>query len=199
MKTILSIILLFLLSITGFSTKWTVTNSGNTFVPSTLNIAAGDSVLFTLGSTHNVVEVSQATWDADGNTQLPGGFSLPFGGGLLLPSQLEAGTHYYVCSVHASMGMKGTIIVQSSSGVENNQLQKNISVFPNPAHEVITVTIGNDLVGSQYYVTDQTGKKVSDGTLIFSTNQLDINKLTPGVYLIQVVGQRKSTIKFLKE
>jgi plastocyanin len=199
MKYILSIILLFLLSITGFSTKWTITNSGDTFVPSTLTIASGDSVLFAVASNHQPIEVSQATWNADGNTQLPGGFSLPFGGGLVLPSQLGTGTHYYVCSVHALMGMKGTITVQSSSGIENNQFQQKISVFPNPAHNVITITIEKDLVGSQYYITDQAGKKVSDGTLLFSSNPIDLNELTPGIYLIQVVGQRKTSIKFIKE
>jgi plastocyanin len=199
MKNILSIILLLLLSIAGFSTKWTITNSGDTFVPSTLTIASGDSVLFTVASIHQPIEVSQSTWNADGNTQLPGGFSLPFGGGLLLPSQLATGTHYYVCSVHASMGMKGTITVQSSSGIENNQLQKNISAFPNPAHKVITITVEKGLVGSKYFVTDQAGKQVTEGNLTFSTNPVDISKLTPGIYLIQVVGQSKSSIKFIKE
>lgn len=52
-----------------------------------------------------------ATWSVNGNTPLSGGFTRPFGGGLLTPSTgLTVGTHYYVCSPHASSGMKGIIV-----------------------------------------------------------------------------------------
>src|SRR2546426_323217 len=113
MKTITLLVAIVLCSFFGFATNWTVsaTNSQFTFTPSALTIASGDSVQFVLGSIHNAVEVSQATWNANGTTALAGGFSVPFGGGLVLPAQLPLGIHYYVCTNHASMGMKGTITV----------------------------------------------------------------------------------------
>src|SRR5215831_2615330 len=92
---------------TGYSTTHTITNSGFTFTPATITISSGDDVNFVLESIHNVVEVNQATWDANGFTPLPGGFSDPFGGGLVPASKLTAGIHWYVCGVHASFGMKG--------------------------------------------------------------------------------------------
>ena len=87
----------------------TVTNSGFTFTPSLLTVNAGDTVRFQLDSIHNAVEVSQATWDANGNTS-NGGFAVDFGGGDVVFN--TPGTYYYVCTVHASMGMKGRIVVQ---------------------------------------------------------------------------------------
>lgn len=114
MKIIYFIILLST-SLPGFCTKWIITNSGNNFSPATITIRPGDSVQFNLASAHNVREVSQGTWNANGTTSLAGGFQLAFGGGLILPAQLGVGTHYYVCVPHASQGMKGTIIVQSCS------------------------------------------------------------------------------------
>jgi plastocyanin len=86
----------------------TVTNAGFAFSPATVTIRAGDAVNFSLESIHNVVEVSKATWDANGNTS-NGGFTMPFGGGSHTFNR--PGIYYYVCSPHASLGMKGTIIV----------------------------------------------------------------------------------------
>lgn len=90
---------------------WTITNSSYTFNPSVLTITQGDSVNFNLASIHNVVEVSLATWNANGSDLLAG-FSVPYGGGTLHPSQLSVGTHYYVSSLHSTLGMKGMIVVK---------------------------------------------------------------------------------------
>ena len=97
----------------GFCTTWTIGFSGNTFTPSSITITFGDTVNFALNSTHNAVEVSQTTWIANGTTPLAGGFQVPLGGGSVFPAQLGVGTHYYVCTPHASLGMKGTITVQA--------------------------------------------------------------------------------------
>jgi len=85
-----------------------VNSAGFSFSPSTLTIRVGDTVNFALTGIHNAVEVSKATWDANGSTS-NGGFSVPFGGGSQTFTQ--PGTYYYVCTAHAAMGMKGTIIV----------------------------------------------------------------------------------------
>lgn len=111
-KILLSLLLMST-SLTGFCTVWTVNNSGLTFTPATITINAGDTVHFVLSTSHNAREVSQATWNANDTTALAGGFQAPFGGGLVLPAQLGVGTHYFVCTPHASFGMKGTIIVQN--------------------------------------------------------------------------------------
>jgi len=155
-------------------------------------------VNFALAAIHNAVEVSQSTWDANGTTALPGGFQEPLGGGLVLPAQLGVGTHYYVCQPHASLGMKGIIIVQNNSGIADNKLQAGISVYPNPASTSMTIKASNDLVGSQYVISDQTGRQVLNGKLANEATPVDISQLTPGVYLIQVVGQRRSSTKVIK-
>lgn len=90
---------------------WTVSNSSYTFNPSVLTITQGDSINFNIDKIHNVIEVSRATWNANGN-ELLAGFSLAFGGGTIQASQLSIGTHYYVSSLHSTLGMKGVIIVK---------------------------------------------------------------------------------------
>jgi plastocyanin len=120
----------------GFAAKHTISNVANTFTPDTLIIEVGEDVEFSLENTHNAVEVIKDTWDANGNAPKSIGFSVPFGGGeVVFPF---AGTYYYVCEPHASMGMKGVIIVRAAtaiSSVSNNN--SNFEVFPNPASDIM--------------------------------------------------------------
>src|SRR5436190_1268984 len=117
MKKLILLTVICLYSFSGFCVTWTISATGAqmTFNPATLTVGTGDSINFSLASVHNAVEVSQATWNANGTTALPGGFSVPFGGGMARPPQLSAGIHYYVCQAHASSGMKGTITVCSAT------------------------------------------------------------------------------------
>ncbi len=200
MKIKILLSLLFLsTSITGFCTTWKIVNSGTTFSPATITITLGDSVNFVISPAHDAREVSLTTWNANGNTALTGGFQTPFGGGLVLPSQLGVGTHYYVCTPHASIGMKGQIIVQNTTGITENQLQTNISVFPNPATDLITVKTSNDILGLTFIITDQTGRQVLTGKLNNETTSVDISELATGVYLFQVGQQRRQTFKVIKK
>lgn len=101
----------------SFAAVTSISNSGFTFTPASVTITAGDTVVFAIGGTHNAIEVDQSTYNANGNTPLGGGFTVPFGGGML--TGLSVGTHYYVCGNHFSMGMKGIIIVQAAVVIPN--------------------------------------------------------------------------------
>ena len=123
----------------SFAAKHTITNVGTTFSPNTLTIEVGENVEFSLAGEHNAVEVTKATWDANGNTRKSGGFSVPFGGGEVVFN--TAGTYYYVCEPHASVGMKGRIIVVAATAVPS--VPENVSafeVFPNPASSFVTIS-----------------------------------------------------------
>ena len=83
------------------------------FEPEVLNIEVGDNVTFVwLNGSHNVVQSS----DSSSNVYLAGGFSsgVPqVGGNWSLPSDYTSqdSTLYYICEPHATMQMKGSIIV----------------------------------------------------------------------------------------
>ena len=83
----------------------------NSFSPSELTITIGDTVFFSNLTNHNAVEVSEDTYDNNG-IESNGGFELYSDYYIVLD---EVGTHYYVCTPHVQMGMKGTITV-----LENN-------------------------------------------------------------------------------
>jgi plastocyanin len=199
MKTkILLSFFLFLIAFTGFSAQWTINNVGFTFSPSSVTISNGDSVNFSLESAHNALEVSEATWNANGNTPLTGGFETPFGGGLVLPSNLTVGTHYYVCQPHASLGMKGIIIVEPSNGIADLKLEGNFSVYPNPTSGLFTLSDPNYISGSEYRIIDLSGKQIGRGFVNTNATQVDISRFPPGVYLIELLGKRSQVIRVIK-
>lgn len=185
-KTLLFSFLLISVNL-AFSTVHTIVNSGFTFSPATLTIDAGDSVQFTIGGAHFIVEVDQTTWDANGNTPQSGGFTTPAGGGLILPADLDVGTHYYVCSPHAGMGMKGQIIVEPSTAKIEKENEFSFSVYPNPTSGMLFLDIKGINMGevNSLKVYSISGAQVEDIPLI-NNSALDLSSLTKGIYFVQI-------------
>jgi plastocyanin len=199
-KFLLPLILMFV-SLTGFSTTWTITNLGSAFKPALITIAPGDSVLLSITNTHNCVEVSKATWDANANTPLPG-FSTPYGGGLLLPVQLAIGTHYYVCTPHAVWGMKGTIIVQNVTGNTEVVQKSNVSVYPNPSNGIYHITINGlqSVKDGNIEVFNVVGERVFRTGFSNSTVDVDLSNSSKGIYFMKIFdGQNVNAKRIVKQ
>lgn len=195
---LLSIVFIFFV-FNGFGKIWKVTNNYYTYSPQTITINAGDTVVFEISSGHDVVEVSQQTWNSNGNTQLSGGFSLPYGGGTLLTANLTAGTHYYVCTPHAYMGMKASIIVQNITPVINNKVFSEFSVYPNPVTDVVNIRITGDKKGEVFSIVNLAGKQVLTGKLEDEINSFDLSGLNSGLYFVQLGTVKRQTLKLIKE
>jgi plastocyanin len=195
----ITLTVIFSAMVTGTCTTWTITNSGYSFTPDTITITYGDTVSFSLESIHNAVEVSQDTWDANGNTPLASGFSLPLGGGSVSTDLLSVGTHWYVCSPHASLGMKGVIIVEgATTAIKVIQPQLNVSFYPNPVTDIVSIRTSEEVVGSPYSITDLTGRQILTGKLNDESVSIDISSFETGIYLLQIGEQRRRTFKMIK-
>lgn len=188
---------LFTLSLAGYSTTWTIVNAGFSFSPATLTIMEGDTVIFDLDSEHNSAEVSQSTWNSNGNTPLPGGWVTGFGGGTVLPADLTEGTHWYVCQPHASGGMKGMIIVLGTTSIEDNPFYADIKVYPNPSNGQLFLsgegTAKNfqlevfDIRGIRLYATEQFAQK--------QVNEIEIPVLEKGIYIVLMKSDEGSSMR----
>jgi len=192
MKKILLALLVSTFFMNSFGTTFNITNVGITFSPATITITQNDNVTFTLASVHDAVEVSQATWDANGNTPIIG-FQLPFGGGTVLGSSLTLGIHYFVCEPHATFGMKGTITVQSTLAVPDVKSQNDLMVYPSPAKDNITVQLNTStstpveikLFNLQGKLVDVLFPKTNFSGLLLRT--FSLNKATgAGIYFVQI-------------
>jgi plastocyanin len=186
----------------AFCTIHTVGNNGFSYSPMNLTIQAGDTIEFQLSSTHNAVQVSEATFNANGATPLAGGFSVGFGGGQIVLT--EPGTYYYVCTPHASFGMKGTITVEDESTSTFNQIA-NASVYlsPNPAAEFVYISFSEaiDLQYAKISIINLTGQRSGFNLSAIRRQgnemQLDVSHLNPGIYFIEVWDQKKVFYKKL--
>ncbi|MGB1248820.1 MAG: T9SS type A sorting domain-containing protein [Chitinophagales bacterium] len=191
MKKIYSILFILSITLSAFATTHVVTSSGQTFTPADLTITVGDTVIFNIGSIHDVVEVDEATHDANGTTS-NGGFILPSGGDTL--TGLTEGIYYYVCTPHASNGMKGTITVEAENS--NPTANRNIHIealnmYPNPAATYTTISFeAQKAEVATIAVYNAIGSKVlaENSNLIVGNNTIDVNvsDLPSGFYFVEV-------------
>jgi len=205
MKKFYILVIISCIGFTGLikATTYHITNAtaGFTFSPDSINIVIGDTVVWTLASMHNVVEVNKDVWEAKGNTS-NGGFSLGFGGGTLVFK--TAGVFYYVCFPHASLGMRGIIVVNNPTSVmqTNLDLKTILQTYPNPARDYIFVdfSVPENNISVKLELIDMTGKIVnnfisenfSKGTY---HNTYYLNNITSGRYFLRYSYGTKSFAK----
>ena len=112
------------------------------FDPVVLEVEVGDNVTFVWGNgSHNVAQVS----DSDSNDYNSGFYSgsPQVGGNWSLPADFTAqdGTLYYVCEPHATMDMRGSIIVGSGS-LPLPEISMEFSDFPWLSYLLVFPIIG---------------------------------------------------------
>lgn len=189
----------------AYSKTYSVTYVGHTFSPDLITANVGDSVVFTLGQYHDMVEVNKTTWEANGNTS-NGGIVLPFGGGVVV--LVSTDSIYYVCTPHASVGMKGKIVVLSNTvstfDVQDNSENK-LKAFPNPVRDILSLNfyvsentkVNIDLLD----ITGRTIKQLFTGEYLSGNNTETINMhdLNPGYYFVRYNSQQeRAVVRVLK-
>jgi hypothetical protein len=91
-------------------------------------------------------------------------------------------------------------LVQLSNvvGVEETSTV-NMALFPNPAHDRITLITGQDLSNDSYIVYDAQGRAMLYGVLTSRKNEIIVESLSPGIYTLRTVGAGIGSVKFMKE
>ena len=181
MKKKLLLIFFNLFVFSAYSKVIIIKNSGAKFSPEKVEIGLGDTIKFELEKNHNALEVEQTTWDKNEATAKKDGFKTDFGGGYVLPMQLQPGNHFFVCAPHASMQMKGVI-----------------SVRPAPCDDF--------KVFIEKFQNDKMGDSICSGSIIAQVKggvqpfnflwnngmkEKDLFKLCEGVYSLSVTDSRK--------
>lgn len=160
--------------------------SGFTYSPPSVNATVGDVVTIEASSTHPLVQVDQATWNANGTTPMSGGWGTQTANYTFTVTTV--GDIYYVCGAHAGMGMKGMITVGAASISQVTAAAYSVSLFPNP------VTSGEFTVKAEGY-TGSDGKLMiynTAGQLLESHNLNGVatpvrTKLPAGAYMYTVM------------
>jgi plastocyanin domain-containing protein len=94
--------------------------------------------------------------------------------------------------------MKGTIVVQNTTGIEDSSLPPGFSVYPNPAHTSVTIEPEEASSPDKLYITDLAGKIVTTINPDREITTVDISSLAHGTYLIGQADRRKRSVKLIK-
>ncbi len=88
----------------------------------------------------------------------------------------------------------------SKSGDEPYTKGIQLKAFPNPASNILQVTVSGLTRKADMKVVDMNGKIVMRSMMVTNSKQLDVSRLAPGIYLLSVSeGNEVRRIKFVKE
>ncbi|MGE5382715.1 MAG: T9SS type A sorting domain-containing protein [Omnitrophica WOR_2 bacterium] len=75
-----------------------------------------------------------------------------------------------------------------SISIEADDKKLNISVFPNPTHSLVNVTVTSSKRDQQYYyiMSDLSGRIITKDKLRIGSNLLSLDTLLPGIYIMTV-------------
>ena len=76
--------------------------------------------------------------------------------------------------------------------------EADFTVYPNPAHDIITIKANSSFNGTHYSFTDQAGKLVLKGILTNENTSIDITSLAVGVYFLKIGERNQQTFKVIK-
>lgn len=198
-------IILPLLLATSFAygqVKVRIGTNGNIYSPSAVTVKVGDTVEFAVNAFHPTVQVSEATYLANGTAPLGGGFSFPGNINYFIPT--TPGTLYYVCTNHvSSFAMKGTITVGQSLGTKLVSFTSNgIQLYPNPATSNVQLKFGQATQVNSISVTNAMGNEVLNQSVntSLSSHSLDVSSLKSGVYHVIIsTPEKRMTEKIVVE
>ena len=184
-KNYLLISILILMSAVSYAAQFTITPTGNlTYSPMVTNATVGDTIHMIASFTHPVVEVSQATYNSNGNTPLPGGFGFHTATFDLIVT--NAGTIYFVCDNHNSSGMKGQIVV-TASGVNEVTNANNVKFLSNPSRNGRVNVLNTLGKPGLLYIFNMLGKLQLTEKLTGVTDQVISVDLPSGNYLCKFI------------
>jgi hypothetical protein len=88
----------------------------------------------------------------------------------------------------------------SATGItDNDNVSTNISVYPNPADNMIQVNGNSDLIGMNYILTDISGRQVLSGQLRNENNVIALGELSSGIYFVRFDTRSGQFFRLVKE
>jgi subtilisin-like proprotein convertase family protein len=91
------------------------------------------------------------------------------------------------------------LTVESVLGVNQNSLEAGVALYPNPASNVVNLVNKTNISLEKMMIYDINGKLVNqiDLRTMQGEKAVDVSSLAAGVYMVQIIGEKASTVKRL--
>jgi len=107
------------------------------------------------------------------------------------------GTATPLGTINSDNAEVGFMTIEESLGLEESVFADDISLLPNPATDFLTIQNKSNINLHNISIFNLTGKRVKDIKLSENTTHIDISDLSPGVYVVEVIGDTTSTTQKL--
>lgn len=107
-----------------------------------------------------------------------------------------AGLYKYVCTPHISLGMVAQFMVTDSLSAIDSSFPDFTPtlVYPNPATDILNIKDLKDR--ADYKIINPEGKIISLGAV---NGQIDVSNLSTGIYFLELLGDRREIVRFIKQ
>ncbi|MBK8701875.1 MAG: T9SS type A sorting domain-containing protein [Saprospiraceae bacterium] len=124
-------------------------------------------------------------------------------------ANLYACSSQAICQMVTSLGENDVVII--NNGLECNDVDEissscivslnethleEVSIYPNPVHDLVKIIWSNKNSGCTVNVFDQLGRKIHTGTLIDNSYSFDVSQLVSGKYLVQLIDHQSKKFVF---
>ncbi len=116
---------------------------------------------------------------------------------------LADGTYTVTLTAEDEYGNESTcsfeLTVETVLGVNSNNLDAGVALYPNPATSIVNLVNKTNVSLEQMVIFDINGKQINKIDLrgMQGEKAVDVSSLASGVYMIQIIGDKSSTVKRL--
>ncbi len=86
-----------------------------------------------------------------------------------------------------------------NTGVAHYNIDDEISLFPNPTSDRINIKVPANYIGKEYVVIDNIGRVRLSDNFKSTDQQINVQNLNDGIYLLKICDESEVLIKFIKQ
>ena len=94
-----------------------------------------------------------------------------------------------------SAGVQQSYTITATTGVDENNFNLDVSVYPNPTTDLLVLSINELKEEYRYQVLDMAGKLLTNGQLRNNQTQLDFSSYAAGSYYVNIITNQNKQIK----
>ena len=85
------------------------------------------------------------------------------------------------------------VVYDNASAIPGSEIENMISIYPNPAYDIVNVSIPEILTNTSINIIDESGRTVISKKATSNFNTIDLSQLAPGMYIIEIKDNLSST------